>query len=194
MPLCSGAPQTTEPVVNDLREANGFVLTNWIDFVLKTVAPGAPSIPKGYHIHHKDHDLTNNDIDNLECLTAAEHRRHHAPELPFETSLANPKHGAKAQAAAAAALRRYKRYICKGCGIRFKARSFKAQFCSTKCGERYRHKSKPRICKRCGTKFWRGTATSWGPCSKQFIRRVYELCSKPFKAYRPNAPTVYDIS
>ena len=28
--------------VDDLREANGFVLTNWIDFVLKTVAPGAP--------------------------------------------------------------------------------------------------------------------------------------------------------
>ncbi len=47
------------------------------------------------------------------------HRRHHAPDLPFETSLANSKHGAKAQAAAAAALRRYKRYICKGCGIRF---------------------------------------------------------------------------
>ena len=107
---------------------------------------------------------------------------HWLPEVVaerFETSLANSKHGAKAQAAAAAALRRYKQYICKGCGIRFKARSFEAQLCSTKCGERYRHKSKPRICKRCGTEFWRGTATSCGPCSKQFIRRVCEWCSKP---------------
>ena len=35
-----------------------------------------------------------------------------------------------------------------------------------------------RICKRCGTEFWRGTATSCGPCSKQFIRLVCEWCSK----------------
>ena len=34
-------------------------------------------IPKGYQIHHKDEDFTNNSIENLECLTIAEHRKLH---------------------------------------------------------------------------------------------------------------------
>ncbi len=32
-------------------------------------------IPDGYDIHHRDHDKTNNDIANLECLPKAEHAR-----------------------------------------------------------------------------------------------------------------------
>ena len=35
-------------------------------------------IPDGYHIHHVDHDVFNNDIDNLVCITMSEHMRHHA--------------------------------------------------------------------------------------------------------------------
>jgi hypothetical protein len=30
-------------------------------------------VPEGYHIHHKDNDRSNNNLDNLECLTIAEH-------------------------------------------------------------------------------------------------------------------------
>lgn len=30
-------------------------------------------IPGGYHIHHKDGDHSNNNIDNLQCVTAQEH-------------------------------------------------------------------------------------------------------------------------
>jgi hypothetical protein len=37
-------------------------------------------IPKGYHIHHKDHNRLNNDISNLECLSASEHALHHRRE------------------------------------------------------------------------------------------------------------------
>lgn len=33
--------------------------------------------PKLYHIHHKDHNHFNNDPDNLEALTIAEHQQHH---------------------------------------------------------------------------------------------------------------------
>ena len=33
--------------------------------------------PKKYHIHHKDENHFNNKIDNLECLTIEEHRKHH---------------------------------------------------------------------------------------------------------------------
>lgn len=35
-------------------------------------------IPEGHEIHHKDHDPMNNVLENLECLTAQDHRDHHA--------------------------------------------------------------------------------------------------------------------
>jgi len=34
-------------------------------------------IPEGHVIHHKDGDPTNNDIENLECLTPTEHAERH---------------------------------------------------------------------------------------------------------------------
>ena len=39
----------------------------------KEVAP----IPKGYVIHHIDHNRDNNDISNLLCCTVLEHNRIH---------------------------------------------------------------------------------------------------------------------
>lgn len=35
------------------------------------------AIPHGYHIHHIDHDKTNNQIDNLECVSASKHLSQH---------------------------------------------------------------------------------------------------------------------
>lgn len=37
-------------------------------------------IPKGYHIHHIDGDPYNNDISNLQCITAEEHAKIHEKE------------------------------------------------------------------------------------------------------------------
>ncbi len=34
-------------------------------------------IPAKHHIHHKDGNSTNNEIDNLECLSAKKHLQHH---------------------------------------------------------------------------------------------------------------------
>ena len=34
-------------------------------------------IPKGYHIHHKDQDFTNNSLDNLECMDGGAHTSLH---------------------------------------------------------------------------------------------------------------------
>lgn len=34
-------------------------------------------IPEGHHIHHKDGDPTNNDIENLECVSPEEHAERH---------------------------------------------------------------------------------------------------------------------
>ena len=42
-------------------------------------------IPKGYHVHHKDHDPYNNSPDNLIALSAAEHiSHHHKGKVPSE--------------------------------------------------------------------------------------------------------------
>lgn len=42
------------------------------------------AIPKGYEVHHKDFDKSNNDISNLELLTVAQHRKLHADVLTEE--------------------------------------------------------------------------------------------------------------
>ncbi len=38
-------------------------------------------IPDGYDIHHRDHNKTNNDLDNLQLLTKDDHTRLHAEEV-----------------------------------------------------------------------------------------------------------------
>jgi hypothetical protein len=34
-------------------------------------------IPKGYVIHHVDHNKLNNDLSNLQCMTTRDHVQHH---------------------------------------------------------------------------------------------------------------------
>ena len=41
-------------------------------------------IPKGYDVHHIDHNKDNNDISNLKLVTAKEHKKIHARELTKE--------------------------------------------------------------------------------------------------------------
>jgi hypothetical protein len=35
------------------------------------------NIPKGHHIHHKDGDHTNNSLENLQCISPADHMKYH---------------------------------------------------------------------------------------------------------------------
>ena len=42
------------------------------------------SIPKGYEIHHIDHNKDNNEIDNLQMLTRKEHNKIHKNEMGVE--------------------------------------------------------------------------------------------------------------
>lgn len=43
-------------------------------------------IPAGFHIHHVDHDTSNNEPSNLVCLSPSEHSKHHNPKgiVPFK--------------------------------------------------------------------------------------------------------------
>lgn len=57
-------------------------------------------IPAGLHVHHKDGDVTNNDIDNLELISAEDHGRAHAREA------LQAKRSAASRAKASASMRR----------------------------------------------------------------------------------------
>lgn len=46
---------------------------------------GLTCIPRGYQVHHKDLDKTNNDIENLLLLTASEHTKLHSRLRRAET-------------------------------------------------------------------------------------------------------------
>lgn len=57
-------------------------------------------VPKGYQIHHKDKNKTNNDINNLQLISASEHTKlhmskenhpHYGKELTFEHKIAISK-------------------------------------------------------------------------------------------------------
>lgn len=45
------------------------------------------SLRSDEHVHHKDEDYTNNDIDNLEILSPSEHQRLHHPRNPIPRHL-----------------------------------------------------------------------------------------------------------
>lgn len=47
------------------------------------------AIPNGFHVHHKDGDKSNNDISNLELLSASEHSVRHGRTNPWVGSEAN---------------------------------------------------------------------------------------------------------
>lgn len=50
-------------------------------------------IPDGYHIHHKDGNKLNNNIDNLECLSPSNHGKSHKHNIETRHNLSKMKIG-----------------------------------------------------------------------------------------------------
>ena len=95
-------------------------------------------IPDGCNIHHRDGNPANNAIDNLQCLTVAEHRRLHNATAPLRQA------------------------ICQHCGKQFATRNAGgavSKFCSDKCRDAHKFLVKEstafeeRICVVCGKKY-----------------------------------------
>lgn len=97
------------------------------------------AVPEGYEIHHIDGNKSNNTLENLQCLTIAEHRQLHAKK--------NHETGAFAT-------QTYSK-TCLECGREFVTTIQTQKFCSKRCRLVY-PKSKGaviRVCEVCGKEF-----------------------------------------
>lgn len=118
-------------------------------------------IPEGYHVHHKDSDRSNNNIENLELLEGKKHISHHgSKEENKEKSRENIKiaieyarewHGTEEgkqwhsqNAIKCYAKREYRTYRCMFCGKEFQTKhSYGAnvnRFCHPNCKAGFRRR------------------------------------------------------
>lgn len=106
------------------------------------------TIPDGWHVHHVDHDVDNNDPGNLAAIDPIEHARHHASDHPELVR------------------------VCPQCGEEFTAFREWARWCSPRCKMSYRRAeglvrpaprkgawSQIRICECCGAPY--GAKRPW---------------------------------
>ena len=137
----------------------------WMD------ANGA-QIPDGHHVHHLDHDTSNNAPDNLALISASDHLEHHGKQPRSEAQLewwreyqarAVEWHGSPAGRAwhSEHGKRTWEgrepvAATCEQCGSRYESLIPK-RFCSNACKSAWRRDSGldniDRPCARCGTAF-----------------------------------------
>lgn len=135
-------------------------------------------IPKGYHIHHKDHNKDNNELDNLELLTKQEHIKIHMNEMSEETKQKyrnnlnnivrpkaiewhksqNGKEWHKEQYKISLGNREKQKFICEYCGKEYETlNNGTNKFCSKKCASAFRRNlgidDIERICIKCSKIF-----------------------------------------
>ena len=151
-------------------------------------------IPKGYDIHHIDHNKDNNDISNLELISSITHQKIHAMELTEEqkewyrknlNEKARPKaiEWHKSKEAKKFHKEQYKislgalkpiKMICEYCGKEYEAiYNGYNRFCSNKCKSAYRRKSgvdnEKRKCIICNKEF---------ECNKYSTKERCNDCSR----------------
>ena len=137
-------------------------------------------IPKGHHIHHIDGNKSNNDISNLQLLSASEHTRMHAKEMVnknYDKIIKNLEQNVRPKAIEwhkskegkdwhkkqyQLTLGKYRgekvNKICKQCGCDYQVEiKKKSYFCSNNCKSKFRRDSGiddvVRVCINCGKDF-----------------------------------------
>lgn len=91
-------------------------------------------IPKGYHIHHKNKDKTDNRIDNLELVTSSQHQVKHTQtgmiiKNQFGTHTVKPLE----ERISYKTKRKLEYRECKNCGADYNNKRIDAVYCSKRC-------------------------------------------------------------
>ena len=161
-------------------------------------------IPEGYHVHHKDENVFNNEIENLELLEAHEHLSMHMQEKMQDTDYrkkqkerfdyariyASKWHGSKEgiewhkkHGKDVANNLVPKEYTCMCCGKKYMAKpSGLHKFCSNKCKTKSRYFSgvdnEERICPNCGKTFivnkYSRTTFCSSKCRRNYNKKIAE--------------------
>jgi hypothetical protein len=125
-------------------------------------------IPAGYHVHHKNRDKCDNRIENLECLSPAEHHGRHDDLHKSEETLRLLDRIRPPESVLAPARQRYwrevqpKDYVCVVCGTGFKSKhNGIPKYCSARCKEKKR--VRPLLGKVCA--WCKGTFTTRKPAT-----------------------------
>lgn len=108
-------------------------------------------IPPKHHIHHKDENTENNDISNLQCISASDHSRWHGKEnWKNQNSI---------------------KKTCEYCKKEFETKQYTKRFCSKNCWSLSRYYSgvdnEIRKCTSCGKDFETNKNQSHEYCSSK---------------------------
>lgn len=116
-------------------------------------------IPPGHHIHHKNRRKWDNRIENLECLSAEQHRREHEFEL-LQLAAINRERTPKPVL----------EHACRVCGVIFRRAGVRSLYCS----------------KHCSSVFHNGILGTQRATLRAAARvgRTCPICSKSFDATR----------
>ena len=156
------------------------------------------SIPNGYHIHHKDFNKNNNELENLALLTTTEHLKLHGKSwskeryeqqaeilkekaIPKATEWHKSEDGREWHKEHYEQMKNkwYKKddFVCLNCGKTFTAVvSGQNKFCSNKCKSAYRRKSgvdnEKRKCEVCGAEFTTSKYSKAKTCSRKCSNKM----------------------
>lgn len=166
------------------------------------------AIPPGHEVHHRDGNPLNNALENLECLSAAEHaRRHEHRETTPEQreGLARARVAARAWHASAEgrawhaeharrrATTEHADRSCTVCGQPYVARGIRAKasvFCSKTCKAKHRRDAGvddvDKRCAECGVTFRSNRYDRTECCSKQCGRRRGARLSRERAGLQPH--------
>ena len=135
-------------------------------------------IPKGFQIHHKDGNIDNNDISNLECLSSREHLSNHSKKNWQNEEYREKMRGHlfdnkekqqkakewhkspegrewhKQHARHSICKFKFEKEIkCQFCGKTFITHKPNGKYCSSKCQQKACNYARPKICEKCGKEF-----------------------------------------
>ena len=156
------------------------------------------SIPNGYHIHHKDFNKNNNELENLTLLTATEHQKLHGKswskeryerqaKILKEKAIPKATEWHKSEDGREWHKQHYEKnknklhekmeFICLNCGNTFIAeKKGNNKFCSNNCKSAYRRKSgvdnEKRKCEVCGEEFTANKYSKAKTCSRRCSNKM----------------------